>query len=70
MPGDFVDLALRCRTDAQNCRRTTSNLGPSSIVDDLRAKTQADRLRLQHQHVFLAIDLQRYLGLAQPLPLA
>lgn len=68
VPGDLVDLALGCGSNTQNGGGTTGDLGAACIMDDLRAKTQANGLRLQHQHVLFAIDLERDLGLAESLP--
>lgn len=68
MPGDLVDFALRRGSDAQNRSRAAGDLRAAGVVDDLRAEAQADGLRLQHQHVLFAVDLERDLGLTQPLP--
>ena len=68
MPGDLVDFAFGCGSNTQNGSRTTSDLSAACIMYDLRAKTQTDGLRLQHQHVLFAVDLERDLGLAESLP--
>jgi hypothetical protein len=68
VPGDLVDLALGCGSNTQNGGGTTGDLRAACIMDDLRAKAQANGLRLQHEHVVLAVDLERDLGLAESLP--
>jgi hypothetical protein len=68
VPGDLVDLALGSGSNTQNGGRTTGDLRAACIMDDLRAKTQADGLRLQHEHIVFAVDLERDLGLAESLP--
>ena len=68
MSGDLVDLALGCGSNTQNSGRTTGDLRAACIMDDLRAKTQANGLRLQHEHVVFSVDLERDLGLAESLP--
>jgi len=66
--GDLVDLALGSGSNTQNSGRTTSDLRAACIMDDLRAKSQANGLRLQHEHVVFAVNLERDLGLAESLP--
>lgn len=66
--GDLVDLALWRGSNAQNSRRATGNLRTACVVDDLRAQAETDSLRLQHEHVFLAINLEGDLGLTESLP--
>jgi len=66
--GDLVDFALGCGSNAQNGGRATGNLSAACIMYDLRAKTQANGLRLQHQHVLFAVDLERDLGLTESFP--
>jgi hypothetical protein len=65
---NLVYHALRRRSNAQHCRAATCNLCPSRVVDNVRCQSQAQRLRLQHLQLLLALDLQRHLGLAQSLP--
>ena len=68
MSGDLVDLALGRGSNTQNGGGTTGDLRAACIMDDLRAKSQANGLRLQHEHVVFAVDLECDLGLAQSLP--
>jgi hypothetical protein len=68
VPSDLVDLALGCGSNTQNGGRTTGDLRAACIMDDLRAKSQANGLSLQHEHIVFAVDLERHLGLAKSLP--
>jgi hypothetical protein len=68
MTRDLVEHALGRRPNAQHRRAATCNLRASRVVDDVRCQSQAQRLRLQHLQLLLALDLQRHLGLAQSLP--
>lgn len=66
----LINHALGRRAHAQHRRAPTRNLRSPRIVHDVRTNTQTDRLRLQHQQVVLALDLQRDFGLAVALPAA
>jgi hypothetical protein len=68
VPRDLVYHALRRRPNAQHRCAPACNLCPPCVVDDVRRQSEAQRLRLQQLELLLALDLQRHLGLAQPLP--
>jgi hypothetical protein len=71
MSRDPVDHTPRTRSDAQHGRRARRDLCAPCVVNDLRAKTEADGLRLQDQQfVLAAVAFQGDFGLAKAFPAA
>lgn len=66
---NLIHHALRPRPHAQHGCTPTGNLRPPRIMDDLRAQSEAEGLRLQGLQFFFVLGLQNDFGLAHALPL-
>ena len=69
MPRHPINHTLRTQ-NPQHRTTPTRNLSPSSILDNTRAKTQTDRLRLEKLQVLFGFGLQGDFGLSFAFPAA
>ena len=69
MPRHPINHTLRAQ-NPQHRTTPTRNLSPSSILDNTRAKTQTDRLRLEKLQVLFGFGLQGDFGLSFAFPAA
>lgn len=68
MAGDLVDEAFGRGADAQDRHAARLNLGAAGVLDDLGDEAQAPGLAAQLEHLVLALELHRNLGLAVLFP--